>query len=118
MNKIGYTGEKIAARYLKKRGYKIITRNFKLKCGEIDIIAQDSECICFIEVKTRSSISFAEPYESVNYAKQKKIKKLAEIWLYMYKPPNTPCRFEIISILFNKSAKLNEIKHIKDAFWA
>ncbi len=117
MNKIGRIGEKIAVKYLKKHGYKIIERNFKLKCGEIDIVAKEGEYICFIEVKTRTSNSFAEPYEAVDYKKQKKLYRLAEIWLSMHKLHNALCRFDIVSILLNKNCAICEIKLIKDAFW-
>ncbi len=117
MNKIGHTGEKIAVKYLKKHGYKIIERNFKLKCGEIDIVAKQGECICFIEVKTRTSNSFAEPYEAVDYKKQKKLYRLAEIWLSMHKLHNALCRFDIVSVLLKENCVICEIKLIKDAFW-
>lgn len=116
MNKTGSIGEKIAVKYVKKRGYKIIKRNFKLRCGEIDIIAQDGECISFIEVKARTSNSFAEPYESVNYTKQKKVYRLAQIWLSINGYYNATCRFDIVSILLSKNYRVKEIKLIKDAF--
>ena len=117
MNKLGVKGEKIAARFLKKQGYKILERNFRIKCGEIDIIAQDGEYICFVEVKTRSSNSFAEPYESVNYMKQKKLQKLAEVWLGTHGSCEALCRFDVVSILLNENCGVQEIQHIKDAFW-
>jgi len=116
MNKLGHIGENIAVGYLRKHGYKIIRRNYKLRCGEIDIIAKEGEYICFIEVKTRTSAFFAEPYESVDYRKQKKLCRIAETWLSRHEPPDAPCRFDIISILFNRSIGLKEINHIKDAF--
>lgn len=118
MNKTGILGEKIAIKYLKSRGYKIVQKNFKTKCGEIDIIAKDGECICFIEARTRTSDSFLSPYESVNYFKQKRIIKTAQIWLTKNKFDNSLCRFDVISILFNENYRTYEITLIKDAFWA
>ncbi len=117
MNKIGVIGEKIAVNYLKKHGYNILARNFKLKCGEIDIIAKDREYICFIEVKTRTSNAFAEPFESVGYKKEEKLFNLAQIWLSIHKADDALCRFDIVSVLLNENFKVKEIKHIKDAFW-
>lgn len=67
MNKtlIGKYGEDLACEYLKKQGYKIIERNFRIRGGEIDIIAIDNDTLAYIEVKTRSSYQFGRPEESV-----------------------------------------------------
>ena len=70
---IGDMGEKKAVKFLKKKGYRILETNFKTKFGEIDIIAKKEGCICFVEVKTRSSDNFGEPREAVNFYKQQKI---------------------------------------------
>lgn len=64
-NRIGKIGEKLAAEYLEKHGYEIITTNFYTKRGEIDIIARKDNEIVFVEVKTRSSDSFGKPVEAV-----------------------------------------------------
>ena len=118
MKRVGIIGEKIAVSYLKKRGYKILAKNFKLKCGEIDIVAREGEYICFVEVKTRTSNAFAQPFESVDYIKQKKMQSAALIWLNMHNLDDALCRFDIVSIILNKNYKLIEINIIKDAFWA
>ena len=118
MNKTGLAGERITIKYLRKYRYKIIQRNFKSKYGEIDIIAKDGEYLCFVEVKARTSTSFAEPYESVDYKKQRKIHRLAKIWLSIHKLDNSLCRFDIVSLLLYKNYKLRKIEIIKNAFWA
>ena len=117
MNKIGSMGEKLAAKHLKKIGYKIIERNFKLKCGEIDIIAKDGEYVCFIEVKGRTSNSFGEPFEDVDFIKQEKLRIVAEIWLNMHNLCSAKCRFDVVSIVFTQNYKVDKIEVIKDAFW-
>ena len=66
-------GEETAAKYLKKNGYKIITQNYRLKFGEIDIIAEKGGVIAIVEVKQRSENAMYAPREAVNFAKQKKI---------------------------------------------
>ena len=76
---LGQKGEETAALYLRRKGYKIIEQNYRYsRLGEIDLIAQEGKDLVFVEVKTRSSLSFAEPEEAVNYQKQKRIIKLAQ----------------------------------------
>ncbi len=116
MNTVGSAGEILATSYLKKLGYKIIEKNFRLRYGEIDIIAKDRDCICFIEVKTRTSDKFIAPFESVNKKKQKKIIALANMWLSNKGLNHLRCRFDIISLLLDKKYSVIEMEHIKDAF--
>lgn len=71
----GDIGEKFTERYLKKNGYKILERNYRQKCGEIDIIAQKGEYIIFTEVKTRAANFIARPYEAVDRRKISRIRK-------------------------------------------
>jgi len=100
MNNIefGRLGEEKAIEFLKKKGYKILERNYKTKIGEIDIIAKKNKKIIFIEVKTRSSYNFGRPEESVNEKKLKKIESVAQIYLQSQKI-NLPYSFEVLSIL-------------------
>lgn len=113
MKLTGSKGEDIAAVFLKDKGYKIISRNYKTPIGEIDIIAKDGEILVFVEVKTRSDNSFGYPFEAVNAKKQQKLKNLALFYLKKQKK-NYPVRFDVLSIRINNSKK--EIEHIKDAF--
>ncbi|MBI4684587.1 MAG: YraN family protein [Nitrospirae bacterium] len=113
MKLIGSKGEDLAAEHLKRKGYKIIARNYKTPIGEIDIIAQDRETLVFVEVKTRSSNAFGSPFEAVDARKQMKLKKLALLYLKIQKK-NPPVRFDVLSIYLNNTGK--EIEHIRDAF--
>ena len=72
-NELGKIGEQKAAEYLKKKGYKILERNYKYKNLEIDIIAQRKTDLVFVEVKTRSDNTLFEPEDAVNYQKQRNI---------------------------------------------
>jgi len=65
----GHEGEQIACKFLKKRGYKVIEKNYKCKYGEIDIIAVEKNVLCFIEVKSRRSIEYGLPEEYVDKRK-------------------------------------------------
>lgn len=113
MNKreIGKRYEDKARIYLENNGYKIIESNFSCKIGEIDLIGKNEDYICFIEVKYRDSDSLAKGFYAVDKAKQKKIYKVAQVYLlYNRLNQNTPCRFDVVSI------DGNEITLIKNAF--
>ena len=73
MNKPGKAAEKAAENFLQRQGYNIITKNYRSRYGEIDIIAEDSGVLCFVEVKSRAYNYFGTPEEKVNIKKQKKI---------------------------------------------
>lgn len=79
--KIGNWGEDFAVLKLQENGYKLITKNYRTKLGEIDIIASLNDTLYFIEVKTRTSIKFGFPQEAVNNKKLNKIKLVGQIFL-------------------------------------
>jgi len=114
---LGQKGEETAALYLRRKGYKIIEQNYRYsRLGEIDLIAQEGKDLVFVEVKTRSSLSFAEPEEAVNYQKQKRIIKLAQGYLLNQKLDQVSCRFDVVSIIIDQGGKIKSIKLIRDAF--
>ena len=78
---LGKKGEDLAAKYMKKLGYKLIKRNFTTPFGEADAVFEKGGITVFVEVKTRSSDLFGEPKDSVGYKKQEKYKKIAEYYL-------------------------------------
>jgi putative endonuclease len=112
---LGQKGEDIALRFLKKKRYKIAATRYRQYRGEIDIIAYDKKTLVFVEVKTRSDISFGSPEESVNSSKQNQIKKIAQGYLSIHNQKDMECRFDVISIQYN-SNKEYTIHHIKTAF--
>lgn len=114
MESLGTKGEDLAIKFLKKKGYRIIARNYKTFIGEIDIIAEDGNTTVFIEVKTRTDDSFGYPFEAVNKRKRKKLKNLALLYLKK-KGEESPVRFDVLSIFYMDNGK-KEIEHIKDAF--
>ena len=94
---IGVFGEEQAAKYLKKRKYRIVTRNFKTIFGEVDIVARNKNEIVFVEVKTRSSKSFATPAEFVDNEKISRITRVAEFFIKHYKCQLSP-RIDVIEV--------------------
>ncbi|SCG83465.1 UPF0102 protein [Proteiniborus sp. DW1] len=111
---IGLIGENIAVNYLLDNGYKILDRNFRVKAGEIDIVAQICQTIVFVEVKSRTSNRYGLPYESVNYKKQQKIIRVAQNYINFKRLINYEYRFDIIEVYLNADRKIN---HIQNAFW-
>ncbi len=112
----GDIGEKYTERYLKKNGYKILERNFRLKCGEIDIIAQKGEYIIFTEVKTRAVNFIARPYEAVDRLKIAKIKKTAAMYIAQNQL-DAYFRFDVSEVFTDtKSGKVIDINYIENAF--
>ena len=113
---IALFGEDSASDFLKKKGYRIIERNYRTKFGEIDIIAQEKKTICFVEVKTKNIDTKASPKESVDSQKQERLSKLA---LYYLKENNLwtkRARFDVVSIKI-KGYQIQHIELIKDAFY-
>jgi len=111
--KKGELGELIAKKHLENSGYLIIDTNYKCPYGEIDIIAQYENCICFIEVKYRKSLKFGMPRESVTKSKQTKIQKTAMHYIFENELTNIDLRFDVIEIIDDVKP---EITHIPNAF--
>lgn len=117
---LGVQGENLALDYLKKKGYKILARNFISRFGEIDIIASNKSYLCFVEVKTRSPKFIAYGRESVTLSKQQKIIKTAEYYIvknaYLVEKLKLQPRFDCIEIYVDNSGELTEINHYENAF--
>jgi putative endonuclease len=110
----GKEGEKIAAAFLKKNGYRISESNFRCVLGEIDIIARDKGELVFIEVKTRKSGELGYPEQAVGIRKQKKMSQLALWYLQKKNITDAGARFDVVAITMLPAG--NEIKLIKNAF--
>jgi len=112
----GSRGEKLARKYIKKQGMKILEANYRALRGEIDIIAQEDGQIVFIEVKTNDAGSNVSPELRVNPAKQRQIGKIARAYLQKTRKHGIDCRFDVIGVILHDKGK-HEITHIRDAFW-
>jgi putative endonuclease len=111
----GRRGEDFAAAFLFERGYRILNRNWRLKSGEIDIIAEKSGVLVFCEVKSRSSLRYGSGAEAVNFRKQQQIIRTAMLYLQKYRLNECACRFDVIEILDNLP-EFPQIHHIINAF--
>ncbi|MDA8387558.1 MAG: YraN family protein [Nitrospiraceae bacterium] len=107
--RLGRSSERLAVKYLEKKGYRILRRNFRTRRAEIDIIAEDGPWLVFIEVKARSSALFGAPQEAVGLKKQRKITEAALGYMTIEKPER-PVRFDVIAI------GPGGLEHIRGAF--
>lgn len=105
---LGKSGEGLIADYLIEKGYLIIDRNWRIKGGEIDLIATSPDgVIVFIEVKTRSSESFGHPLEAINSDKQSRLMRLALAWLIANKKWNSPYRIDCAAVIMAKPTRID-----------
>lgn len=112
---IGKTGESIAARYLRKKGYRILEQNYRTRLGEIDIIARDRNTLVFVEVKARNSNHFGNPKSSITPQKQRKISMVALQYLKGTDQMRAKARFDVIAIRSaNTSPKIELIQNAFD----
>lgn len=96
--KLGQKGEELACSFLKKNGYSILQRNYRKRCGEIDIIAQENGDLVFIEIKTRSGDELGSATSAVTTRKQKQIIKTAINYLSESNCYDIACRFDVLGI--------------------
>ena len=111
----GNKGEDIATNYLLQKGYNIVTRNWRHKHLEVDIIASHNNCLHFIEVKTRTNTKFGMPEDSITQTKMNHLKKAAEAYLYQH-PQWLKIQFDVIAITL-KTTIATEIFLIEDVFF-
>lgn len=114
---LGQTGEELAEAYLREQGYQIVARNFRTRQGEIDRIARDERTLVFVEVKTRRTLAFGVPAESVTWQKQQKLRQTALAFLQQYGSMGDMIRFDVISIhMHGPNHELIDVEHVKSAF--
>ena len=113
----GAWGEDYAAAYLRRHGYRILTRNYSCRFGEIDIIASNRQYLVFCEVKLRKSADFAAAREFVDARKQQRLRTTALLYLSQHETPLQP-RFDVIEIYAPDGTQTRrpQITHMEDAF--
>ena len=112
----GAHGEKLACRFLRRKGYKILYRNFKGRSGgEIDIVCRDNDALVFVEVKTRTREDFGRPLAAVDRQKQRRISRGGLNWLRMLDEPDILFRFDVVEVVIAEDAS-PRIELIKNAF--
>ena len=115
--KSGLWGEKVAARMLKRKGYKILAQRLRVgRRDEIDIVARQKDVMVFVEVKTRASEDFGRPITAVNRAKRNRQSRAAIRFMKKLKTKPTYFRFDVVEVIGTYETTNPEIRHIENAF--
>ena len=112
----GERGEKLASRFLRSRGYKILYRNFKARGGgEIDLVCRDRDSLVFVEVKTRRNADFGRPIDAIGREKQLSLSRGGLAWLRLLDNPDIAFRFDVVEVLLPDEGE-PRCELIQDAF--
>lgn len=121
--RLGAHGERLAAGHLERAGYRVLERNARCgRCGEIDIVARDSRCLVFCEVKTRvagTTAGPAGPLDAIGPVKRRRLHRLAGEWLRsrpQHRPRPPWIRFDAIGVTVDRDGALIALDHVEDAF--
>ena len=107
-------GEDAAARYLSHKGFRILERNYRLRMGELDIVAMDGDVLVFVEVKARKKATVVEPELAVDYRKQVQLRRVAAAYIAFAHPRYQACRFDVVSVIAGPGPAM--IRHLPNAF--
>jgi putative endonuclease len=117
---LGRQGEDLAVLYLTQQGYDIITRNWRTRSGELDIVARDGDWLVFVEVRTRrirggaAGPALGTPEESVAPRKQLQLVALADAYLFAL-PWDGPWRIDVIALELRADRSVARLNHLRDA---
>ena len=111
----GIIGEKLAADFLTKQGYEIIEKNYRCKEGEVDIIAKDGDYLVFVEVRTKTSLTFGSPEESVTARKKEHLRNVAARYQQTHDCPLPQWRIDFVAVELDRAGNPRRIEVIKNA---
>jgi putative endonuclease len=114
-NATGLLGEQLAKDFLKKKGYRILETNFRCRSGEIDIITLDRDCLVFVEVRTKFSLDFGTPEESITHSKIGHLTRSAEYYRQSHEKLPELWRIDAVVIELDPHKKLKRIEVIENA---
>ncbi len=113
---LGKWGEKRSERFLKRKGFRTLTRNFSCKSGEIDLIMVDTDqTIVFVEVKTRADESFSPSESAITTSKKSKMIRTARYFLAANEIEDRPLRFDVVTVILGQKGPV-QIRHYERAF--
>jgi putative endonuclease len=111
---LGRDGERVAEQFLKQKGFKIVERNYRCAAGELDLIVLDRRVVVFVEVKTRTGLSYGTPLEAVAYRKQQKMIQAAQYFLSEKGLHQRDARFDVVGVSWPGREPV--VEHIENAF--
>lgn len=111
---VGAWGEAKAAEYLRAKGYRIIAQHWTHRIGELDIVATKSGRIIFVEVRTKTSLRYGTPEESIGWHKQEHLRRMANLYMLKNKLLDVPCQVDAIAVLYDSIRKETTIRHLEN----
>lgn len=106
----GNKGERAAAEKLVTEGYEILTRNYRNKWGEVDIVVKKGETIVFVEVKTKTEEDYGEPWEMINHHKLKQVENMGHLWCEEFGYQGL-CRIDVVGVWLDIEGEVKRIEH-------
>jgi putative endonuclease len=110
----GLAGERVAERWLRAHGWRVLQRRYRNGHRDIDLIAEREGLVAFVEVKARSGAEFGDPVEAVNWRKQNELARSASVWIDRNGRPGEQYRFDVIGVLIEGPRV--RVRHVQDAF--
>jgi putative endonuclease len=111
---LGRSGEAIAARWLRRQGWRILAERFRSGRRDLDLIAERDGTVAFVEVKTRHGTAFGDPIEAVSWRKRRELIRSAMVWADRFGPPGAAYRFDVVGVVVvGRDAR---IRHVENAF--
>ncbi|MBA3338754.1 MAG: YraN family protein [Geodermatophilaceae bacterium] len=112
--RFGELGERIAERWLRSRGWRVVQRRFRSGHRDIDLVVESEGVVAFVEVKARRGNRFGDPVEAVNWRKQKELGRSARVWIDRHGRVAEAYRFDVIGVLVD--GERVRIRHVANAF--
>ena len=112
--RMGELGERIAARWLRRKGWRIVYHRFRNGRRDIDLVAERDALVAFVEVKARRGAEFGDPVEAVHHRKQRELVRSAHVWIDRHGRAEERYRFDVVGVLVDGERVL--VKHVEDAF--
>ena len=110
----GELGERIAERWLRHHGWRVVQRRFRSGHRDIDLVVERDDVVAFVEVKARHGAEFGDPVEAVNWSKQRQLVRSASVWIERHGRPSESYRFDVIGVLVE--GERVRIRHVANAF--
>jgi putative endonuclease len=110
----GELGERIAERWLRRNGWRVVQRRFRSGHRDIDLIVERGDTVAFVEVKARRGAAFGDPVEAVNWSKQKELARSASVWIDRHGRPSDSYRFDVVGVLVE--GERVRVRHVPNAF--
>jgi putative endonuclease len=110
----GILGERIAERWLRRHGWRVVQRRFRSGHRDIDLVVEREGTVAFVEVKARKGREFGDPVEAVNWSKQRELARSASVWIDRHGRPAESYRFDVVGVLVEGDRV--RVRHVPNAF--